>query len=155
MACRPDNTPKTLKLSTQTQCTECKYEIQSMLRKVEGVYSISVDADRNTIIISGNLPPKALLEALLKVSQNGEFCSLPPAHIPPSSCSAIKPACGGCSCNVPTSAFPVKVCAPKYGCCPTPPNRCCTCTGASKYACNAACGGRRGYLPCFPGHGHC
>uniref|UniRef100_A0A7N0TYI6 HMA domain-containing protein n=1 Tax=Kalanchoe fedtschenkoi TaxID=63787 RepID=A0A7N0TYI6_KALFE len=83
MACRPEKGPKTLRLSSQTQC---KYEIQSMLRKVEGVYSITVDSDRNIIAISGHLPPKALLEALHKVSQNGDFCQLRPAHIPPSSC---------------------------------------------------------------------
>ncbi|XP_039022335.1 heavy metal-associated isoprenylated plant protein 34-like isoform X2 [Hibiscus syriacus] len=62
-----------LKVNIQCSCDGCKQKIRKLLQKVDGVYTISINADQGKVTVTGNVDPAVLIKKLLKSGKHAQL----------------------------------------------------------------------------------
>ncbi|KAK9282187.1 hypothetical protein L1049_005099 [Liquidambar formosana] len=63
-----------LKMNFQC-CEKCPNKVKRLLQKIDGVYSVTIDAPRGMVTISGKVDPTMLIKMLEKYGRNAELWS--------------------------------------------------------------------------------
>ncbi|KAF9681616.1 hypothetical protein SADUNF_Sadunf05G0020400 [Salix dunnii] len=63
----------TLKVNIDCHCDGCKKKIKKMLRKIEGVYSTTIDAEHGKVTVTGNVDPAKLIKQFEKSGKHAEL----------------------------------------------------------------------------------
>ncbi|XP_057972646.1 heavy metal-associated isoprenylated plant protein 32-like [Malania oleifera] len=66
---------ETCVLRVHINCHGCKQKIKKLLQKVEGVYTVSIDADQEKVTVSGNVQAATLIKKLIKSGKHAEHWS--------------------------------------------------------------------------------
>ncbi|WOL03987.1 hypothetical protein Cni_G12708 [Canna indica] len=66
---------QTVILKVYIHCNGCKQEIKKLLHRIEGVYTVSIDAEQQKVIVSGNVDPTTLIKKLARSGKHAELCS--------------------------------------------------------------------------------
>ncbi|XP_050229593.1 heavy metal-associated isoprenylated plant protein 5-like [Mercurialis annua] len=69
-----------LKVETHTlkvniNCEGCKEKVKKLLKKIQGVYSVEIDAEKQEVIVLGSVDPFTLLKKLVKSGKQAKLCS--------------------------------------------------------------------------------
>ncbi|XP_044468175.1 heavy metal-associated isoprenylated plant protein 34 isoform X2 [Mangifera indica] len=61
-------------LKVNIHCDGCKKKVKKLLQKIDGVYSISIDAEQGRVVVTGNVDPAILIRKLEKSGKFAELC---------------------------------------------------------------------------------
>ncbi|XXG83470.1 hypothetical protein AAC387_Pa10g1211 [Persea americana] len=64
---------QTCALKVHIHCDGCKQKVKKLLQKIEGVYTISIDAEQGKVTVSGNVDPSTLIKKLQKKGKHAEL----------------------------------------------------------------------------------
>ncbi|CAA6665388.1 unnamed protein product [Spirodela intermedia] len=53
----------TVVLRVHIHCDGCKQEVKKLLQKIEGVYTVAIDAENQKVTVSGNVDSAALIKS--------------------------------------------------------------------------------------------
>lgn len=67
-------------LRVNIHCDGCKQKIKKKLQKIEGVYSVKIDAEQGKVTVSGNVDPATLIKKLDKAGKHAELWGAPKGH---------------------------------------------------------------------------
>ncbi|GLT28840.1 hypothetical protein SLA2020_037440 [Shorea laevis] len=62
-------------LKLYVDCQGCQQKVRKMLKKIEGVYSVKIDADHQLVIVTGIVNPLTLVKKLVKSGKYAEIWS--------------------------------------------------------------------------------
>ncbi|GLT38313.1 hypothetical protein SLA2020_125700 [Shorea laevis] len=62
-----------LKVNIQCQCEGCEQKVEKLLRKIDGVYSTSIDSERGKVTVTGNVDPAILIKKLEKSGKHAQL----------------------------------------------------------------------------------
>ncbi|XP_057432917.1 heavy metal-associated isoprenylated plant protein 32-like, partial [Lotus japonicus] len=65
-------------LKVNIHCNGCQKDVRKILYKIDGVYTIDIDAEQRKVTVSGNFDPNILIKKLRKA---GKFAELLDAHV--------------------------------------------------------------------------
>ncbi|KAI3726428.1 hypothetical protein L1987_66225 [Smallanthus sonchifolius] len=60
-------------LKVNIHCDGCKYKVKKILKKIEGVYSVDVDAEKQKVKVYGNVDSTTLINKLVKSGKYAEI----------------------------------------------------------------------------------
>lgn len=60
-------------LRVSIHCDGCKQKVKKLLRKIDGVYSTSIDAEQGKVTVTGNVDPATLVKKLVKSGKHAEL----------------------------------------------------------------------------------
>ncbi|KAJ6413941.1 hypothetical protein OIU84_006696 [Salix udensis] len=63
----------TLKVNIDCHCDGCKKKIKKMLKKIEGVYSTTIDAEHGKVTVTGDVDPAKLIKQFEKSGKHAEL----------------------------------------------------------------------------------
>ncbi|KAJ8771993.1 hypothetical protein K2173_027170 [Erythroxylum novogranatense] len=63
----------TLRVNIQCHCDGCKTKIKKLLQKIDGVYTVSVNADQGKVTVTGNVDSSKLIKRLEKSGKHAEL----------------------------------------------------------------------------------
>ncbi|KAK3012569.1 hypothetical protein RJ639_009718, partial [Escallonia herrerae] len=69
---------KTCVLKVHIHCDGCKLKVRKLLRKIEGVYKIDIDAEQQMVTVSGCVDSAILIKKLVKSGKYAELWSPSP-----------------------------------------------------------------------------
>ncbi|XP_024020196.1 heavy metal-associated isoprenylated plant protein 34 isoform X2 [Morus notabilis] len=64
---------KTCVLRVNIHCDGCKQKVRKLLQKIDGVYSVSIDAEQGKVAVSGCVDPAKLIKKLEKSGKHAEL----------------------------------------------------------------------------------
>ncbi|XP_010922573.1 heavy metal-associated isoprenylated plant protein 37 [Elaeis guineensis] len=64
---------QTFILKVHIHCDGCKQEVKKLLQRIEGVYTVSIDAEQQKVTVSGNVDSKTLIK---KLARSGKYAEL-------------------------------------------------------------------------------
>ncbi|XP_015078270.1 heavy metal-associated isoprenylated plant protein 32-like [Solanum pennellii] len=67
-------------LKVNIHCESCKMKMMEVLHSVRGVYALTIDAEKGTANVCGEVDPNRLLLALLKSGQHAELINVKLKH---------------------------------------------------------------------------
>ncbi|XXG54420.1 hypothetical protein AAC387_Pa03g2303 [Persea americana] len=67
---------QTCVLKVYIHCDGCKQKVKKLLQKIEGVYSMNIDAEQGKVTVAGNVDPNTLIK---KLQKNGKHAELWPS----------------------------------------------------------------------------
>ncbi|KAL8217817.1 hypothetical protein R6Q57_021190 [Mikania cordata] len=70
------NTNETCALKVNIHCDGCKNKVKKILKKIEGVYSVDLDPEKQKVNVYGNVEPNTLINKLVK---SGKYAELWPS----------------------------------------------------------------------------
>lgn len=62
-------------LKVHIHCDGCKQKVKKLLQKIDGVYTVTVDAEQGKVNVSGNVDPNILIKKLSKSGKHAELIS--------------------------------------------------------------------------------
>ncbi|XP_008792824.2 heavy metal-associated isoprenylated plant protein 37-like [Phoenix dactylifera] len=65
-------------LKVNIHCDGCKQEVKKLLQRIEGVYTVSVDAEHQKVTVSGNVDSKTLIKKLARSGKHAELWTQKP-----------------------------------------------------------------------------
>ncbi|WOL11707.1 hypothetical protein Cni_G20471 [Canna indica] len=71
---------QTVVLKVHIHCDGCRQEVKKLLQKIEGVYTVSIDAEHQKVTVSGNVDSKTLIKKLAKAGKHAEIWSQKPSN---------------------------------------------------------------------------
>ncbi|XP_058087912.1 heavy metal-associated isoprenylated plant protein 37-like [Magnolia sinica] len=66
---------QTCVLKVNIHCDGCKQKVKKLLQKIEGVYTVSIDAEQQKVTVSGNVDSAALIKKLVRAGKHAELWS--------------------------------------------------------------------------------
>ncbi|KAK3417627.1 hypothetical protein EUGRSUZ_H03576 [Eucalyptus grandis] len=60
-------------LKVNIHCNGCKQKVKKILQKIDGVYTIKIDAEQGKVTVSGNVDPAPLIKKLMKSGKHAEL----------------------------------------------------------------------------------
>ncbi|MQM18943.1 hypothetical protein Taro_051945 [Colocasia esculenta] len=69
---------QTVVLKVNIHCDGCKLEVKKLLQKIEGVYTVHIDADHQKVTVSGNVDSATLIKRLARSGKHAELWSQKP-----------------------------------------------------------------------------
>lgn len=66
---------QTFVLRVNIHCDGCKQKVKKIVRRIEGVYSVSIDAEQQKVTVSGSVDPATLIKKLVKSGKHAELWS--------------------------------------------------------------------------------
>ncbi|GMG99705.1 hypothetical protein Nepgr_001545 [Nepenthes gracilis] len=66
-----------LRVNIRCDCDGCKNKVKKLLQKIEGVYTVNIDAKQGKVTVAGNVDPATLIKKLLKSGKHAELWSTP------------------------------------------------------------------------------
>ncbi|EHA8590086.1 heavy metal-associated isoprenylated plant protein 37 [Cocos nucifera] len=69
---------QTFILKVNIHCDGCKQEVKKLLQRIEGVYTVSIDAEQQKVTVSGNVDSKTLIKKLAKSGKHAELWTQKP-----------------------------------------------------------------------------
>uniref|UniRef100_A0A1D1ZK46 HMA domain-containing protein n=1 Tax=Anthurium amnicola TaxID=1678845 RepID=A0A1D1ZK46_9ARAE len=69
---------QTIVLKVNIHCDGCKLEVKKLLQKIEGVYTIHIDAEQQKVTVSGNVDSATLIRRLARSGKHAELWSQRP-----------------------------------------------------------------------------
>nr|GEV57754.1 heavy metal-associated isoprenylated plant protein 37 [Tanacetum cinerariifolium] len=60
-------------LKVNIHCHGCKRKVKKILKKIEGVYSVDIDAEHGKVLVTGNVDPTTLIKKLVKSGKHAEL----------------------------------------------------------------------------------
>ncbi|XP_004503195.1 uncharacterized protein [Cicer arietinum] len=64
---------ETFVLKVHMNCQGCRTKVRKILRKVEGVYEVKINAEEQKVIVTGIVNPSTLLQKLAKLGKHAEI----------------------------------------------------------------------------------
>ncbi|KAM3338978.1 hypothetical protein P3S68_031064 [Capsicum galapagoense] len=64
---------QTCVLKVNIHCDGCKQKVKKKLQKIEGVYTVKIDADQSKVTVTGNVDPATLIKKLVKSGKHAEL----------------------------------------------------------------------------------
>nr|XP_016496447.1 PREDICTED: uncharacterized protein DDB_G0290685-like [Nicotiana tabacum] len=64
---------QTCVLKVNIHCDGCKQKVKKKLQKIEGVYTVKIDADQSKVTVTGNVDPNTLVKKLVKSGKHAEI----------------------------------------------------------------------------------
>ncbi|KAL7090224.1 hypothetical protein ACP275_12G027000 [Erythranthe tilingii] len=65
-------------LKVRIHCQGCMHKVKKLLRKIEGVYEVEIDAEEDKVTVTGNVDPTILIKKLAKSGKNAELWEISP-----------------------------------------------------------------------------
>ncbi|GLT57249.1 hypothetical protein SLA2020_302360 [Shorea laevis] len=62
-------------LKVHVDCQGCQQKVKKLLKKIEGVYSVKIDAEHQVVIVTGVVDPMTLVKKLVKSGKHAEVWS--------------------------------------------------------------------------------
>lgn len=69
---------QTFILKVNIHCDGCKQEVKKLLQRIEGVYTVSIDAEHQRVTVSGNVDSKTLIKKLARSRKHAELWTQKP-----------------------------------------------------------------------------
>ncbi|WOK93032.1 hypothetical protein Cni_G01725 [Canna indica] len=66
---------QTVILKVHIHCDGCKQEVKKLLQRIEGVYTVSIDAEQQKVTISGDVDSNTLIKKLARSGKHAELWS--------------------------------------------------------------------------------
>ncbi|KAL6007443.1 hypothetical protein ACLOJK_032940 [Asimina triloba] len=66
---------QTCVLKVNLHCDGCKQKVKKLLQKIEGVYTVNIDAEQQKVTVSGNVDSAVLIKKLVRAGKHAEFWS--------------------------------------------------------------------------------
>ncbi|XP_077211174.1 uncharacterized protein LOC143846585 [Tasmannia lanceolata] len=66
---------QTCVLKVNIHCDGCKKKVKKLLQKIEGVYTVNIDAEQQKVTVSGNIDPASLIKKLVRGGKHAELWS--------------------------------------------------------------------------------
>ncbi|XP_031094339.1 heavy metal-associated isoprenylated plant protein 37-like [Ipomoea triloba] len=63
-------------LKVQINCVGCRKKVKKLLKKIEGVYQVSMDVEEQKVTVSGNVDAEIVIMRLVKSGKHAELLSL-------------------------------------------------------------------------------
>ncbi|TKY52198.1 Heavy metal-associated isoprenylated plant protein 26 [Spatholobus suberectus] len=60
-------------LKVNIHCDGCEQKVKKILQKIEGVYSVNIDAERGKVMVSGHVDPAKLIKKLKRSGKHAEL----------------------------------------------------------------------------------
>ncbi|KAJ8619634.1 hypothetical protein MRB53_028163 [Persea americana] len=64
---------QTCVLKVNIHCDGCKQKVKKLLQKIDGVYTITIDAEQGKVTVSGNVDPSTIIRKLQKKGKHAEL----------------------------------------------------------------------------------
>ncbi|KAL2661360.1 hypothetical protein AAZX31_03G219500 [Glycine max] len=61
-------------LKVNIHCDGCEQKVKKLLQKIDGVYSVRVDADEGKVVVAGDVDPAKLVKKLKRGGKHAEIC---------------------------------------------------------------------------------
>ncbi|KAK7284329.1 hypothetical protein RJT34_19074 [Clitoria ternatea] len=62
-----------LKVNIHCRCEGCEQKVKKLLQKIDGVYSVSVDAEQGKVVVAGDVDPAKLVKKLKRAGKHAEI----------------------------------------------------------------------------------
>ncbi|KAK9115385.1 hypothetical protein Syun_022182 [Stephania yunnanensis] len=62
-------------LKVNIHCDGCKQDVKKLLQRIEGVYTVNIDADQQKVSVSGSVDANTLIKKLVKSGKHAELWS--------------------------------------------------------------------------------
>ncbi|XP_057960836.1 heavy metal-associated isoprenylated plant protein 37 [Malania oleifera] len=66
---------QTFVLKVSIHCDGCKQKVKKLLQRIEGVYTVNIDADQQKVTVSGNVDSATLIKKLVRTGKHAELWS--------------------------------------------------------------------------------
>ncbi|XP_068642464.1 heavy metal-associated isoprenylated plant protein 37-like [Aristolochia californica] len=66
---------QTCMLKVNLHCDGCKQKVKKLLQRIEGVYTINIDAEQQKVTVSGNVDSATLIKKLVRAGKHAELWS--------------------------------------------------------------------------------
>ncbi|XP_068638894.1 heavy metal-associated isoprenylated plant protein 37-like [Aristolochia californica] len=66
---------QTCVLKVNLHCDGCKQKVKKLLQRIEGVYTVNVDAEQQKVTVSGNVDSATLIKKLIRAGKHAELWS--------------------------------------------------------------------------------
>lgn len=66
---------QTCVLRVNIHCDGCKQQVKKLLQRIEGVYSVSIDAEQQKVTVSGSVDTPTLIKKLVRAGKHAELWS--------------------------------------------------------------------------------
>ncbi|XP_077243949.1 heavy metal transport/detoxification superfamily protein [Tasmannia lanceolata] len=66
---------QTCVLKVNIHCDGCKQKVKKLLQKIEGVYTVNIDAEQQKVTVSGNVDSATLIKKLVRAGKHAELWS--------------------------------------------------------------------------------
>ncbi|KAI9084826.1 hypothetical protein K1719_033232 [Acacia pycnantha] len=64
---------QTCVLKVNIHCDGCEHKVKKLLQKIDGVYSVNIDAEQGKVVVTGNVDPATLLKKLKSSGKRAEL----------------------------------------------------------------------------------
>ncbi|URE28941.1 Heavy-metal-associated domain [Musa troglodytarum] len=71
---------QTVILKVHIHCDGCKQEVKKLLQRIEGVYTVSIDAEHQKVTVSGNVDSGTLIKKLARSGKHAELWPQKPGN---------------------------------------------------------------------------
>ncbi|GAB2288907.1 hypothetical protein Dimus_023212 [Dionaea muscipula] len=62
-------------LKVNVNCHGCRLKVKKVLKKIEGVYAVNIDAEQQKVTVRGVVDPSTLIKKLIKSGKQAELCN--------------------------------------------------------------------------------
>ncbi|KAF3445254.1 hypothetical protein FNV43_RR14948 [Rhamnella rubrinervis] len=62
-------------LKVNINCQGCAQKVRKLLRNIEGVYNVNIDAEKQQVMVIGSVDSATLIKKLLRYGKHAELCS--------------------------------------------------------------------------------
>ncbi|KAI0515653.1 hypothetical protein KFK09_008319 [Dendrobium nobile] len=69
---------QTVNLKVNLHCDGCKQNVKKILQKIEGVYTVTIDSEKQKVAVSGNVDSATLIKKLAKSGKHSELLNQKP-----------------------------------------------------------------------------
>ncbi|KAL0920989.1 hypothetical protein M5K25_008012 [Dendrobium thyrsiflorum] len=69
---------QTVNLKVNLHCDGCKQNVKKILQKIEGVYTVTIDSEKQKVTVSGNVDSATLIKKLAKSGKHSELWNQKP-----------------------------------------------------------------------------
>ncbi|XP_020595734.1 heavy metal-associated isoprenylated plant protein 37-like [Phalaenopsis equestris] len=71
---------QTVSLKVNLHCDGCKQNVKKILQKIEGVYTVAIDSEKQKVTVSGNVDAATLIKKLAKSGKHSELWNQKPIN---------------------------------------------------------------------------
>ncbi|XP_054795480.1 heavy metal-associated isoprenylated plant protein 32-like [Prosopis cineraria] len=64
---------QTCVLKVNIHCDGCQHKVKKLLQKIDGVYSVNIDAEQGKVVVAGNVDPSTLIKKLKSSGKRAEI----------------------------------------------------------------------------------
>ncbi|XP_054811517.1 heavy metal-associated isoprenylated plant protein 32-like [Prosopis cineraria] len=64
---------QTCVLKVNIHCDGCQHKVKKLLQKIDGVYSVNIDAEQGKVVVAGNVDPSKLIKKLKSSGKHAEI----------------------------------------------------------------------------------